>query len=126
MEFGGLTEPSMLKFSEESFKELFSRLDISKEHKKLFDQKYRESAGHIEAMFFKTKPTALENAYYATVLKNLKNVTMDMRPAVLADLIHMHINRLFASRQQLNEAECYYSLHKSLLKRKFKRVAVHG
>ncbi|RYG21840.1 MAG: hypothetical protein EOO07_01550 [Chitinophagaceae bacterium] len=37
------------------------------------------------------------------------------KPQLLADLIHMHINRLFHAQQRLHEAICYQFLYKQLL-----------
>lgn len=122
LKHGGLTEPAILLFAEESFTRLFSRLKTSKELKANLDQKYRQTAG-LPVDIFNSKLTTVENEYFAQLSKNIKNVNIDMRPTLLADLIHMHINRLFASRQQLAEAECYYFLYKTLLKRKFKMAA---
>lgn len=63
---------------------------------------------------------AIQNESY---LKQLENsacaifmlCTASEKPKMLADLIHMHVNRLFNNDQRLHEAICYQFLYKQLL-----------
>ncbi|WP_313491967.1 MULTISPECIES: lantibiotic dehydratase [Sphingobacterium] len=61
-----------------------------------------------------------EEQDFLTSLKMLIKRCPERRKAPLfTDLMHMHINRLFAEHQRTHELVCYNMLHQQLLKRKY-------
>lgn len=118
---GELPEPLILSLAEDSYKGLFQRLQVSKEQKIAYDQSYRQLKTSLDVLFHANQKS-ISKLYLNQLDRHIKAVKLEMRAVLLADLIHMHINRLCAGRQLLIEAECYYYLYKIFLQRKFKAV----
>ena len=60
------------------------------------------------------------------LLKVAMGFSRERREQLLADIIHMHLNRLFADRQREQELVVYYCLHKQRLAARAKAAARSG
>lgn len=96
------------------------------------DQKYRELQREIDHLladknyFNQLRITVAAKLFDRKVNKLLKVATgfsRERREQLLADIIHMHLNRLFADRQREQELVVYYCLHKQRLAARAKAAA---
>ena len=76
-------------------------------------------------VFKKFVPVALEgvalehgNMFLSSLLSALSGCDIGRRGQLFGDLMHMHVNRLFADQQRTHEMIMYYFLNKELLLRK--------
>jgi thiopeptide-type bacteriocin biosynthesis protein len=85
------------------------------------DQKYRELTPEIKTLLSATdfydrlrlRPQAdLFVSQINLVIKKASVFSADRKKQLLADMIHMHLNRLFIDRQRKQELVIYYCLHK--------------
>lgn len=103
----------------------------SKELRKDLDSKYRvmknELADPLEnslkPVFSRELDIVFKNLIGQTgkVVLAMANKSQEQRNKLVADLIHMHLNRLFRSNQRQQELLVYYCLHKYLISKTAKK-----
>jgi len=116
-----------LAFLEQMVHTFYSEFSDDKSLKIDLDKKYREIKTEIKELLN-------DNAYYEKqklgnwsdlfiskikeLLKSAKHFSHKRKTQLLADLIHMHLNRLFVDQQRNHELIVYYCLHKHQLSAK--------
>jgi thiopeptide-type bacteriocin biosynthesis protein len=116
-----------IKFTEQVWQSLFSEFNGDKQLKVSLDQKYRSiKAGldHLpnDADFYTRLNLKADHTRFIESLYRLKAKMQGMDDEktlrILADVIHMHFNRVFINEQRKQEFAVYYMVHKHLLARK--------
>jgi thiopeptide-type bacteriocin biosynthesis protein len=111
-------------FSEKALLALLNKISAS------FNQEHGLTARHYKRMnieynnfrhtirpYLNTGQRKKLNIFAQSFSQTLTLYPEDMRPAIFADLMHMHINRLFPERQRSHEMMIYYFLYKDALGR---------
>lgn len=97
--------------------------DLSKSSVKSLNDKYREFSREIENILSLNLdqlnlriPTSIDNNFQEAVNNILnRNKNKDLNPSfsnLLSSLVHMHLNRLFKTRQRMNEFVLCYLMNK--------------
>ncbi len=86
-------------------------------HFKVLNERYRVFQ---KVQFMNANPAIAEKfvAMAGSLISTLKKCPESRRGMLFSDLMHMHINRLFASSQRMHEAVIYYFFSRHLLKSK--------
>ena len=116
-----------IEFTEQVWKSLFAEFNGDKQLKVSLDQKYRDIKAGLDHLpndpdFYTRLNLKAENDQFTHSLYKLKAKMEafddEKKLRLLADVVHMHINRAFTSQQRKQEFTIYYMLHKYLLARK--------
>lgn len=120
-------------FTETAANSLYQEFASDKQLKVSLDAKYRQMRPELaqvitDADFYikadlQDKQNDLVNAYEKLKAK-AGSLSDDRQKQLVADLIHMHLNRLFSEEQRKQEMITYYFMHKYLLSAKAIRSAV--
>jgi thiopeptide-type bacteriocin biosynthesis protein len=83
------------------------------------DQRYRRYSGSLRTALEEKRDPGSGSAYWELMMDKLSGLAtatthwpVPQRENLLADLVHMQLNRLFASRQREHEGMIYHHLHK--------------
>ncbi|MFD2146265.1 thiopeptide-type bacteriocin biosynthesis protein [Mucilaginibacter antarcticus] len=113
--------PERILFLEKMVDLFYAEFDTHKALKIDLDQKYRELKTEISSLisndtyYHQFNLTAYSEEFSNAIRKVLKPATAftsKRRHQLLADMIHMHLNRLFVDKQRKQELIIYYCLYK--------------
>ncbi|MEN0054281.1 MAG: lantibiotic dehydratase [Mucilaginibacter sp.] len=116
-----------IEFTEQVWQSLFTEFNGDKQLKVSLDQKYRNIKTGLECLpddldfYSRLKLKAVHTRFIDSLYKlkvKMEGIDDEKRLRILADIIHMHFNRVFANEQRKQELTIYYMMHKYLLARK--------
>ena len=85
-------------------------MNIQPEGFKMINQRFKDFSNRNDIAFLKAQQKEkLENSAIAFI-KVLNTCNMSIKPRLLTDLFHMHVNRLFRSDQRMHELVIYHFL----------------
>lgn len=101
-------------FCRERYLYLFKLPDTDKEIKVELDIQYRAISSKLEGFMTGGQSRPEQEVYLNCLKETAKDLPVTELQTLLADLNHMHLNRLFTYDQPEQEAISYYFLHKFL------------
>jgi len=103
-----------LTFAKVMMENFAREMDFGPAAYKKLNADFRQFMGKLPKVQY-TKSRKFPKRWTGAFLKVINSAeSAEVRQQLLSDLIHMHINRIFADRQRLNEAIAYHHLKKLL------------
>lgn len=125
MVVGFLPEPKdQLLFLQQMTHTFYTEFSIDKSLRVELDQKYRQLKGELDRLLSDTTYYSRLKLFGAAdiftgrmgdLIKAMRGFSKQRRTQLLADLIHMHLNRVFSDQPRKQELIVYYCLHKRAL-----------
>jgi thiopeptide-type bacteriocin biosynthesis protein len=116
-----------IEFAEQAWQNLFAEFNGDKQLKVSLDQKYRSIKAGLDQLpnapdFYTKLKLKADHARFIDSLYILKvkmqGINDEKKLRMLADVIHMHFNRVFINEQRKQEFAVYYMMYKHMLTRK--------
>jgi thiopeptide-type bacteriocin biosynthesis protein len=116
-----------IEFTAQVWQSLFAEFNGDKPLKVSLDQKYRSLKAGLDPLpndtdFYTRLKLKAEHEQFMSSLCTLKikmqGFNNGKKLQILADIVHMHFNRIFITEQRKQELAVYYMMHKHLLSRK--------
>ena len=85
-------------------------MNIQPEGFKMINQRFKDFTNRNDIAFLKTQQKEKLDNSAAAFIKVLNTCNLSVKPRLLTDLFHMHVNRLFRTDQRMHELVIYHFL----------------